>query len=158
MNLILRRPMDVAAASRWCIGELEEVVRAWVPEGVSDTSRKPTVILYPTDYLPVANPMQQDMIDQTVDDVAKTFSIPIKSPEFYLRNVGLYTFVYGFSYKHHGFRKIEPPEKLRTALREQSHAVRMGCRQHHHPRPARRRLPPYKSVQDVAVANDPGGR
>ncbi len=45
-------------------------------------SIQPTVIIYPLDYLPVANQKQQEMLDTIVQDVAKCFQIPIKAISF----------------------------------------------------------------------------
>ncbi len=43
---------------------------------------QPTVIIYPLDYLPVANHKQQEMLDTIVHDVAKYCQIPIKAISF----------------------------------------------------------------------------
>ncbi|CAI6341125.1 unnamed protein product [Periconia digitata] len=117
-------PMDAPAAFTRSINELEAVVKAWASVGNPKTFSKPTVIIYPTDYLPVANREQQTMIDQLIDDVAEAFSIPVKAVSFkqkwqesppkdvegesleaYLHNVGLNTFVYGFCHNHDEFRQ-----------------------------------------------------
>ena len=43
---------------------------------------QPTVIIYPLDYLPVANPEQQKMLESIMQDVAKQCEIPIKAISF----------------------------------------------------------------------------
>ena len=43
---------------------------------------KPTVIIYPLDYLPVANQKQQEMLETIMQDVAKHCEIPIKAISF----------------------------------------------------------------------------
>ena len=48
---------------------------------------KPTVIIYPLDYLPVANQKQQEMLETIIQDVAKHCEIPIKAVSF--RNLWL---------------------------------------------------------------------
>ncbi len=43
---------------------------------------KPTVIIYPLDYLPVANQKRQEMLETIIQDVAKHCEIPMKAISF----------------------------------------------------------------------------
>ena len=43
---------------------------------------KPTVMIYPLDYLPVADQKQQEMLETIIQDVAKHCEVPIKSISF----------------------------------------------------------------------------
>ncbi|KAF2110372.1 amidase signature domain-containing protein [Lophiotrema nucula] len=117
-------PFDTPAAFTRDISELEAVVKVSCADSVLSKHQKPTVIIYPSDYLPVTDVKQQDMIDELIKDIAATFEILVKKISFkdvwekfppkeaekkdmelYLEKAGLYTFVHDFCHHSDDFRR-----------------------------------------------------
>ncbi|KAK0511023.1 hypothetical protein JMJ35_006575 [Cladonia borealis] len=106
------------------IDGLETFVRAWCGPKEHPQHHKPTVIIYPLDYLPVANEKQQKMLETIVKDVADYCKIDVKNISFrdlwlesppkeaagkslheFLQDAGRNSFVYDFCDNCDEFRR-----------------------------------------------------
>ncbi|KAF2012805.1 amidase signature enzyme [Aaosphaeria arxii CBS 175.79] len=116
-------PFDAPAAFTRDLCDLDTIVKVSCANLAPTMHQTPTVIIYPTDCLPVANMEQQKMIQDLVEDLATTFKVAVKkvsfrdswkanppveaekrSMELYLEKAGLYTFVHDFYHHSEEFR------------------------------------------------------
>ncbi|KAF2654218.1 amidase signature enzyme, partial [Lophiostoma macrostomum CBS 122681] len=117
------QPFDAHAVFARDLATLEAVVKVVCDEEEPSRHKRPTVLIYPSDYLPVADMEQQGMIDAFNRQIAEAHHIPIRTVSFrdawaksppedakgkdlrsYLERAGLHTFVHDFYHNSDAFR------------------------------------------------------
>ena len=159
---------------------LKSILGSWLGSSPSTgTTTRPYDIVYPLDYLPVANSAQMLLIDQFIDDMSHhlsakvtKFSIreewkvshPDGTPDdvdLYLENVITQTFYYEFYHTTDNFRKVyreshdgRPPYVIPFVQRRQAKGAAVTAEQHE---AAMQKLKVYKDwLLDVVFAR--GGK